>query len=276
MRQYRSLEEKNRYFRENIIIDDINTCVSELTRYNTSHFFFRGVSNASYMIYSSLQRKFVDRVALIPSLSMPEFSREIMSKFRNSAVLTRAFRKEVQSYKSEIAAWAFIQHYGGPSNLIDFTPKLETALFFATGEGKKYLSCDNSHSLSNYISIYILPDNKYATGNVNEIFVSGGESACNLLNDWYSKNPNIPIDTTNVDNEMCTQPLDIAMWGSSVYGEKSFEITIPGNERKISQNYSNSHIAKQNGNFFVANINEIEPLEEAPFIHGNCNNITDK
>ncbi|MDE5791751.1 MAG: FRG domain-containing protein [Muribaculaceae bacterium] len=136
MRQYRSLEEKNRYFRENIIIDDINTCVSELTRYNKSHFFFRGVSNASYMIYSSLQRKFVDRVALIPSLSMPEFSREIMSKFRNSAVLTRAFRKEVQSYKSEIAAWAFIQHYGGPSNLIDFTPKLDTALFFATGEGK--------------------------------------------------------------------------------------------------------------------------------------------
>ena len=40
MRQYRSFEEKNRYFSENIIIDDIDTCVSYLTRYNKSDHFF--------------------------------------------------------------------------------------------------------------------------------------------------------------------------------------------------------------------------------------------
>lgn len=239
MRQYHDLEEKSRYFRENIVIDDINNCAF-LNRYINSHYFFRGVSNASYMIYSSLQRKFIDRIATIPTLSMPNFSKEIMSRFRNSEVLTKAFRKEVQTYESEIAAWAFIQHFGGPSNLVDFTPKLETALFFATGEGKKYLPHDNSKSLNNYISIYILPDNKYVTGNVNEIFVSGGESARHLLDDWNKENPNIPIDTSDVDNEMRNQPLDIAMWGSSVYGEESFEITIPGDERKISQNYSNN------------------------------------
>lgn len=52
------------------------------------------------------------------------------------------------------------------------------------------------------------------------------------------------IDTSNVDREMQIQPLDIAMWGSSVYGERDFNITIPGNNNKLTQNYSNSHIAK--------------------------------
>lgn len=277
MKQYENFDEKRAYFNECIIIDKIDSCVDHIKKYKQNHHqFYRGVSDASFMIFSSLQRKFVDRTNCVPNLSMSEFSQEIISKFHSSKVLSEALKKEVQSYNSEVAAWAFIQHFGGPSNLIDFTPKFETALFFATKEGKRHLHYDDDvDKLSNYISIYILPDNKYITGNVNGIYSSGSESACKLLKDWYKNNPNTPIDTSNVDREMQIQPLDIAMWGSSVYGERDFNITTPGNNNKLTQNYSNSHIAKQNGNFFVANINDLSPLEEAPLIRGKCNNISD-
>lgn len=62
---------------------------------------------------------------------MPELSKEILRRFNNSVILMEAFNKEVPqpSNNSDLAKWAFIQHFGGPSHFVDFTPDINRALF---------------------------------------------------------------------------------------------------------------------------------------------------
>lgn len=273
---YSNFDEKKNFFNGNYIITNIKILKTKLDELSGPGLFFRGVDNASYKIYSSIQRKFCAIKNNYPHLTLSEYSNEILDAFNKSKVLMQAFHKEVLSDKSEVAKWAFIQHFGGPSHLVDFTPKMEMALFFATSEGKKKMSYStNKLDMNDYISIYAVTSNPYEVGNINYMYENDYEWAANMAKEFQAQNLNIRLDTSQVDEDAISQPLMNEFWGISIYGEASTTITIPGTGDKIENNYSNSHIYRQQGNFFMGNIENIIPLENAPLLSGRVNNIQD-
>ena len=164
------------------LVSDINTLKQELAKFKsvtktslygtpiTNRFFFRGVSNASFKIYSSMQRCCYERNNKGQSILMPELSEEIFRRFNNSKILIDAFNKEVSqpSNNSELAKWAFLQHFGGPSHFVDFTPDINSALFFALPKPGEEVYSEDKTDLNNYISIYVYQDNPNKNGNLNE------------------------------------------------------------------------------------------------------------
>ncbi|MCS2544223.1 FRG domain-containing protein [Bacteroides fragilis] len=229
-------------------------------------FFFRGVPNSAYKIYSSIQRCCSERNNQGQNILMPELSKEILRRFNNSVILMEAFNKEVPqpSNNSDLAKWAFIQHFGGPSHFVDFTPDINRALFFALPKlGEETYSADTT-DLNNYISVYVYQDNPYKNGNLNKMYESSSQRGRDLFIDATKKYPNILIDTTEVDRQMLTQPLDSIFWGTSIYGEDMFKVILPGDGNNNDMSLNNSHISKQKGNFFLGNIEDIIPLELAP------------
>lgn len=277
MEIYNSFDEKRINF-IHTLVSDINTLKQELAKFKpvtqtsssgipiTKRFFFRGVSNSSFKIYSSMQRCCFERNKNGQNVLMLELSEEILRRFNNSAILIDAFNKEVPqpSNNSDLAKWAFIQHFGGPSHFVDFTPDINSALFFALPKtGEEVYSADIT-DLNNYISIYVYQDNPYKNGNLNTMYESSSQRGRDLVIDATKKYPNISINTDEVDRQLLTQPLDKIFWGASIYGEEMFQIILPGDGSNNGISLNNSHISKQNGNFFLGNIEEIIPLELAP------------
>lgn len=284
MNTYNSFVEKRRYF-IHVAIHDINTLNTQIDKFKpktitkrisidkttytdystTIHFFFRGVSNASYKIYSSMQRCCFERNKKGQNISMLDLSNEVLTRFNNSPILIDALNNEIPqpSNKSDLAKWAFIQHFGGPSHLVDFTPDFESALFFAIPKDNTY---DNDNSnLNNYISIYAYQDNPYKNGNLNMMYESSSIRGRELYIESTKQYPDIIIDTAVVDYQMINQPLNSnVFWGTSIYGEYIFKVVLPGNGNVNNMCLKNSHISRQKGNFFVSNIEKIIPLELAP------------
>ena len=269
MENYRNIGEKSSFFKLVRIcnIDDLALRLEKL-RQDAPRNFYRGIDNASYKMYSSLQRKFEERKKITPQITMPEFSNEILKKFNNSSVLMSAFRKEVASTDSDIAKWAFIQHFSGPSHLVDFTDSVESALFFATGEGKTSMDYNEDvEDLENYISLYALPDLSFFTSNFNDMSEIDSEKGFEWAAELLAMEPGISLSVQNEKEKILTQPLEPAHWGSSVYGDKPANITMPDNGEQKTVDYSNLHIRKQGGNFFAGKIDEVIPLEKSPRWH---------
>lgn len=258
---------KKRQFYQTVILN-INSLKQQLEKFKpiTSRFFFRGVSNSSYKIYSSMQRCWFIRKEKGQNISMQELSDEIFRRFNNSAILIDAFNKEVAhpSNISNLAKWSFIQHFGGPSHFVDFTPDINSALFFSLPKSEEEGFSSNETDLNNYISIYIYPDNPMQNGNLNTMYESSSKKGRDLLSESIEKYPNYVINTSDVDQQMFTQPLDNKFWGASIYGEEMFKIVLPGDGSVNDMNLSNSHISKQKGNFFLGNIEDCIPLKYAP------------
>lgn len=277
MEIYKSFDEKRINFNHKLVFD-INILKQELTKFKpvtktylsgtpiTIRFFFRGVPNSSFKIYSSMQRCCFERNNNGHDILMLDLSEEILRRFNNSKILINAFNKEVPqpSNNSDLAKWAFIQHFGGPSHFVDFTPNINSALFFALPKPGEEVYNDDITDLNNYISIYVYQDNPYKNGNLNTMYESSSQQGRDLVIDATEKYSNISINTDEVDRQMLTQPLDKIFWGASIYGEEMFQIILPGDGSNNGISLNNSHISKQNGNFFLGNIEEIIPLELAP------------
>lgn len=277
MEVYNSFNDKKKIFIHTLVLD-IDTLKLELekflpitrtTKFGTSitvRYFFRGVSNSTYKIYSSMQRCCCDRNNNGQIISMTELSEEIIRRFNNNVILTDALNKEVShpSNNSDLAKWAFIQHFGGPSHFVDFTPDLNSALFFALPNPSEETHSDNLNDLNNYISLYVYPDNPDKNGNLNLMYQFSSQRGRDLVSDTSRQHPDITIDTTDADREMLTQPIGSAFWDASIYGKDIFQITLLGDGSKNKMTLSNSHIVKQKGNFFLGKSDEVIPLELAP------------
>lgn len=137
--------------------------------------FFRGIKDASFKQYSSIQR-FLEKNQLKKSFD----------DFVNQSILaaTPLYQKYYpHTTFSQLTILSFLQHYGYPTPLLDFTIDINTALFFAldgaTSHGK-------NNTLSDYISIYALD----IEPNQGDLF--------NLRT--VISNKNIPVDRASLVN----------------------------------------------------------------------------
>lgn len=129
-----------------------------LKTYSTSKsYFYRGVSQATYKLYTSGQRfwKTYDYKSI--NVNYLEFVKKYSTSAleQNNGLLKKYFDK-FSLHNLEIAILSYIQHYGGPTPLLDFTTNLYKALFFCI-DNAEIVPTDNT--INNYVSLYIVDQN---------------------------------------------------------------------------------------------------------------------
>lgn len=110
---------------------------------NLSEWIFRGQACSSWPITNSLERAH-KRVA--PSLTISQFEKTILSRFKRGAHLVSSY---TPSPDSSLEWLSLIQHYGGPTRLLDFTRSFYISTFFAleTADSDAAIWCLNPRTL---------------------------------------------------------------------------------------------------------------------------------
>lgn len=146
LKEWKSIEDKL----EHLEYSQINTDeeLDEFMANPREDFYFRGLNGARFRLYSSMQRTWIER-----SLSK-RFSYDIDAFVQKEIDCAR---KRLNTYKDafrDLNDWevlCFLQHYGSPTPLIDFTLKLNTALYFASSD---VVLKGSDNEIDEYISVY--------------------------------------------------------------------------------------------------------------------------
>ncbi len=282
--KYKSFQEKRKYFHlyfpKNIT--ELEYLFQRIRPYKDTRFLlgkeisvekrflYRGVNNASFMMYSSIHRCLDQRLEKYhQEMTLPKLMEEIYIRFHrdNNLYLYNEYRKQMPkgAVSSDPSIWAFIQHFEGPSPLLDFTSDLESALFFAFDRVKP---AEPNDEMSEYVSLFIFPDNPMRTSEVTSMYAETFETATSMVIQHEQATGEI-VDTDAYLIQSTRQPLNQIAWGSMVYGNRnsyhSFHIPDAENSEVFSA-VDNINISAQNGNFFQGNIIESLPMETAPNI----------
>lgn len=226
---------------------------------NTGHYFFRGVSEAKYKLYSSGQREYITKELnkLFPYC-------DFINKLIRTTQANRLMRKKLplkNVTETDPYYLSFLQHYGAPTPLIDFSESLDVALFFAIQGVNQYAS-DND--IDSYFSVYFLSkDEDFSLDSITNKNKEKREQSA----EEFSKRTGNYVDKSH------TARLDLAVdWLSVLEPQKLLFLPTPASSQiknysppgyNIEQLlvWSNPRIIAQKGCFFL-NAYETLPLED--------------
>jgi hypothetical protein len=211
-------------------------------------FIYRGVTNARYKIFSSSQRNYAEK-----ELHNVTNYNDLISGTIDEALCFQdgLLRKYFEGFGIlfDIPVLSFLQHYGAPTPLIDWTYNSEIALFFTT-DGQKHSASNND--VDNYFSIYCIDKAKCGNDlmNISHWLATHYET----IGDITSEHPE--VDATEVINRF-TQFNYNTFSALGVFFISDFERA--GNIPAITCQ-SNLNIINQQG-LFIFNSSQDEPLE---------------
>lgn len=159
---YQSLAEKaNSFDCENIETKDQFDHLAHYWTDNKNHFskdsqkkvIFRGLTEAKYKLFNSAQRVWKGEELDHLGRTYEEFIQTEIDKAKAfQANLLIKFYHAFGHPAYDLSILSFLQHYGAPTPLLDFTYKFDSAAFFAT-DG---LNHNPSTDIDNYFSIYAI------------------------------------------------------------------------------------------------------------------------
>ena len=161
--------------------DDIYTALKAEAEKLQKALIYRGVNNATFKLYSSAQRHWIQKEfshwAAPPAIDF--YHHFIQSEINNAKawqnnLLDKFYRSFGHHTAYELAVLSFLQHYGAPTPLMDWTYSFDSALFFAIEK----LSHSEGNDLDNYCSVYIINkrENERELINFTELYTYSKES----------------------------------------------------------------------------------------------------
>jgi len=121
--EYKSFKQKEKNFTIHYI-DTIDEFRDLLKNHSDSLGIYRGISQSSYKIYTSLQRQIIEKG--LKNFNIENYIKEA----RNQSMLKKYFTT-FKIIPSKLSIWSYLQHYGAPTPLIDFTYDILKAIYFA-------------------------------------------------------------------------------------------------------------------------------------------------
>lgn len=156
---YITLLQKDLYFNQKIINTEVE--VDELfDEFSKLEFhLFRGLSEAKYALYSTLQREWINKKLFLKHSSYSSYLMQLVNTAReiDEGILYKYLTQTGFNANNDLSILSFLQHYGCPTPLIDWTYNFKVALYFATHKRKETTA---NKYIDKYFSIYFL-DQKY-------------------------------------------------------------------------------------------------------------------
>lgn len=254
---YNKLDDKKKLFSHDDFFridskDKINSFVDYLEKRNLQQkenlsIIYRGVNEAKYKIYSSGQRTWLTK-EIFRLDSYQQMTKKLVEhtlRLRNN--LFDAFYDELGVLNKEMATMSFLQHYGSPTPLTDWTHSYDVGLFF-TNYKYRFGESDKD-DISNYMSLYeiSLEEQDRELVNIGMLAKFAADDA-----NFYSKRKR--YSPTRI-----IRSLDL----KSFFKYKVFYISDFYGKGNLPRTYINSNlnIISQKG-LFIFNSSEDKPLEE--------------
>lgn len=128
-----------------------------------TNFLYRGMEDATFKLYTSAQRLWIQNdMKEWVSEGYLGFIDKLIQGAKTHPLLNKVF--DVNHYgetSRELPILSIIQHYSGPTPLMDWTYNINVALFFATE--KLTTGKGNNGIIDNYFSIYRIDKSKYVS-----------------------------------------------------------------------------------------------------------------
>jgi hypothetical protein len=179
MDTYKTFEEKDTYFQFGGLKIDNDKDYDHYTKllmyqYSKKDFIFRGVSEAKYKLYNSAQRlweKISNDSTFTDDELYDSFIISLMAECKkwNAGTIPNLLRTYEVKENNSFAYLSFMQHFGLPTPLIDFTKNPNKAIFFAVESiGDSYEQ--SNAEIENYFSIYYTYQNNMAYDIFSHVF----------------------------------------------------------------------------------------------------------
>lgn len=164
--EYNSREDKQLVFgKQNMewidTIDDYNSVKKSLWKHKL---IYRGLNEAKYKLYTSLQRQFLsNKVNRNRYPTLFDFMKEEINQIKLDKVLPKYY-KALGAPVTDYLYMSFLQHYGAPTTLMDFSEDIDIALYFATQDVAYKMDGALQNHISNYVSLYWIDPNEKEEG----------------------------------------------------------------------------------------------------------------
>jgi hypothetical protein len=238
---YQTKTQKDEAF-ERIEITDFNSLLTLLKNYEDKGAFFRGHADASWKLYTSAQREWIQKDLYNIFPDYPTYLSAFLLFIRNN------FKTRIQGLCKEdydISIFSILQHYGSPSPLLDFTSKAANALYFGTSLSSPYNGCE----LNSYFSIYIIQ-----AGGVRTPFSNDLVNLEDILQQYFENMDTVHKQVGNVPG---SDPND----AKSIKILKGFRMIYVKENGTIYLKIANPRIDLQNGLFLFSMQNPTDPFE---------------
>lgn len=272
--EYKDIEEKkevfgNRY--KNI------TTIEEFEYWyggNAQNTIFRGINNASYKNYTSLQRLCIthDLVMVMDSLLFVEKEIDFLKKHNNHFL--ENYFKSIGLNVSDFSYLSYLQHYkDGVTQLLDFTKDKNVALYFmcedahfpVCGEGDMYHS--GQFPISSFASIYYIREGNYLNSEqfaqILTEYISDSNKGddypadCAWMKDLITRIEILTVKSLKFLSKIDKKQADFPF----VLEDKILKIKDGEKEYKTNFSISNPNLVAQKGCFLLYT-NEDKPLEK--------------
>ena len=192
---YDSLKDKESHFNctKNIMTrEEFDDFYSNLDL--TTSCLYRGVNESKYKIYTSLQRAYIE--GSVPNdLKSSDFVVQEINNLKNThnGVLKR-FYQATNIMDTDFVYLSFLQHHRAPTPFLDFSKKLDVALFFAMSD--VHYDISSSEDISDYASLYIIKLGGKGLKNITDFYKEAYQEIWDMLrnNDMQYSISNISFD----------------------------------------------------------------------------------
>lgn len=260
LKEYNSFENKDIWFHNRHTInntEDLGQFLESIDSLNVEPNIFRGINNAKYKLFNSAQRIWITHELNKKFETYTSFLESFIDAFKNENVVIEKFFKKFNIPLEEIPLLAYMQHYGAPTPLLDFTRDLNVALYFAV-DG---IDHQPGEGIENYFSIYLMKEIEELS--FNKKFVEAVDKLDNVnLGNLGKRQKEMEVFVTKMKEEMLGRSLMLENFNNYA-PERISESEI------VNVNYyteSNLNILNQQG-LFVINTLAYTPLEEAFVIY---------
>lgn len=175
---YQNLVQKEIFFEQTNIEtkDEFDAIYHHYKNIRGNHL-FRGMNEAKYRILSSIQRQWLWQKLGDTGKTSKDLVEIIIEKAKSDEILKKHFETIGVDIDNEISILSFLQHYGCPTPLIDWTFNFDNALFFALSEIKPP---QEQRRIDNYISVYLIEERHIIEGSLKELIRTSLQSLSNI------------------------------------------------------------------------------------------------